>query len=74
MKPLKNAQFRETRYKSFGRFFRRSIFVLLLLYCLYLIKSGLGIDISHSYHLGDIFLRPAELIRAVTHRVLGNQA
>jgi len=48
--------------------FRKPVLVLTIFYSLYLIKSGLGIDISHNYHLKDVFLRPVEVVKATAHR------
>lgn len=52
---------------------KKVFLTLIILYSLYLIKSGLGINISHEYHLTDVFTRPKAVVKAVVHRLSGNQ-
>lgn len=49
---------------------RKVLLPLTIFYSFYLIKSGLGINISHNYHLKDVFLRPVEVVKATTHKFL----
>jgi len=53
---------------------QQTILVIAVLYSLYLIKAGLGIDISHKYHLGDLFIRPVEVVKAAVHKALRSTA
>lgn len=49
---------------------QQALLLLMVFYSLYLIKSGLGINISYNYHLGDVFLRPVKVVKATAHRFL----
>lgn len=49
---------------------RKVLLPLTIFYSFYLIKSGLGINISHNYHLGDVFLRPVQVVKATAHKFL----
>ncbi|NJL90714.1 MAG: hypothetical protein HC916_13685 [Coleofasciculaceae cyanobacterium SM2_1_6] len=52
---------------------QKALLTLAILYSFYLIKSGLGINISDQYHLADIFTRPKALVKAAVHRLSKNQ-
>lgn len=52
---------------------KKAFLTLTILYSLYLIKSGLGINISDQYHLTDVFTRPKAVVKAVVHRLSRNQ-
>jgi hypothetical protein len=43
---------------------RQVLFILFALYILYLVKTALGINISHRYHAADFFKYP---LRAIQH-------
>lgn len=53
---------------------RKALLFVAIFYTFYLIKSGLGINISHNYHLKDVFIRPVELVKATAHRFLKSPA
>lgn len=52
---------------------QKALLTLAILYSFYLIKSGLGINISDQYHLTDIFTRPKAVVKAAVHRFSRNQ-
>jgi len=52
---------------------KKVFLTLIILYSLYLIKSGLGINISDQYHLTDVFTRPKAVVKAAVHRFSRNQ-
>ncbi len=52
---------------------QKTLLTLAILYSFYLIKSGLGINISDQYHLTDIFTRPKAVVKAAVHRLSRNQ-
>jgi hypothetical protein len=52
---------------------QKALLTLAILYFFYLIKSGLGINISDQYHLTDIFTRPKAVVKAAVHRLSRNQ-
>lgn len=52
---------------------KKAFLTLTILYSFYLIKSGLGINISHEYHLTDVFTRPKAVVKAAVHRFSRDQ-
>ncbi len=47
--------------------FLKGLFILSLLYYMYLIKTALGINISHKYHAPDLFKLPLKALLNHSH-------